>query len=206
MTIGATETTLHAVWDTNVVASLGDNPDQVASELEAQITPEEEKSWSAGTSVDWANELFRVAKHVIYSSLHGEGGTTEPIFLPADYAARERPITATQLERAGVRLAAVLNGIVSTDDPPCGNHWTRQCFCACWPNGDGQGHCNDVHTTRSGITFIDMGGRYPRNSFTAVIFAENAGNFPSLVPLWPVEFFARANSPEEARADTTRSP
>lgn len=119
--IGATETTLHAVWDTNVVASLGENPDQLASKLEAQITPEEEQSWSAGTPVDWANESFRVAKDVIYSSLHGEGGTTEPILLPIDYAARERPVTAKQLERAGIRLATVLNAaLVSTDHPASG--------------------------------------------------------------------------------------
>lgn len=30
---------------------------------------------------------------------------------------------------------------------------------------------------RSGVTFLDMGGRYPGNAFTAVIFPENADKF-----------------------------
>jgi DNA/RNA endonuclease YhcR with UshA esterase domain len=37
----------------------------------------------------------------------------------------------------------------------------------------------DVHTGRSGVTFIDMGGRYPDNNFVAVIFADDAAKFPN---------------------------
>jgi exonuclease VII large subunit len=37
---------------------------------------------------------------------------------------------------------------------------------------------SDVHTGRSGVTFIDVGGRYPDNDFTAVIFAGDATKFP----------------------------
>lgn len=39
---------------------------------------------------------------------------------------------------------------------------------------------NDVRTLRSGMTFIDVGGRYPDNEFTAVIFASDAGKFPNV--------------------------
>ena len=38
---------------------------------------------------------------------------------------------------------------------------------------------NDVHTGRSGVTFIDIGGRYPDNDFTAVIFAGDVAKFPN---------------------------
>ncbi len=74
MLVGADETNLHAVWDTNVVAALGQNPDQVASDLAAQIAPEEANSWSRGAPKDWANESFGNAKRTIYSALPGEGG------------------------------------------------------------------------------------------------------------------------------------
>lgn len=37
----------------------------------------------------------------------------------------------------------------------------------------------DVHTGRSGVTFIEVGGRYPDNDFTAVIFASDATKFPN---------------------------
>jgi DNA/RNA endonuclease YhcR with UshA esterase domain len=38
---------------------------------------------------------------------------------------------------------------------------------------------SDVHTGRSGVTFIEIGGRYPDNDFTAVIFASDATKFPN---------------------------
>ena len=41
------------------------------------------------------------------------------------------------------------------------------------------GHVSEVFTDRrSGNTFLDMGGTYPGNRFTAVIFPESAGEFP----------------------------
>jgi DNA/RNA endonuclease YhcR with UshA esterase domain len=55
--------------------------------------------------------------------------------------------------------------------------------------GDVKGHAgqtvtveaaiSDVRTLRSGVTFIDIGGRYPDNDFTAVIFASDAAKFPN---------------------------
>jgi DNA/RNA endonuclease YhcR with UshA esterase domain len=42
---------------------------------------------------------------------------------------------------------------------------------------------SDVHTGRSGITFIDLGGRYPDNAFVAVIFADDAAKFPNATAL-----------------------
>jgi DNA/RNA endonuclease YhcR with UshA esterase domain len=46
-----------------------------------------------------------------------------------------------------------------------------------------EGAVSDVHTVGSGVTFIDMGGRYPDNAFTAVIFAADAGKFPNVSAL-----------------------
>ena len=69
--IGAQETNLHSVWDTDVVAALGQDPEHVASALGAQISSADEASWGRGSPVDWANESFRIAKHAIYRSLRG---------------------------------------------------------------------------------------------------------------------------------------
>lgn len=180
--VGAEETNLHAVWDTNVVAALGQNPDQVASSLGAQIGPGEAKSWSRGAPADWANETFGIAKRVIYSALPGEGGTTAPIILPQDYAARERSVTAAQLEKAGVRLAALLNTALGSAVPSTAVQ-TIAPEAASSHVGETatvKGAVADVHTARSGVTFIDIGGRYPHNAFTAVIFSEDAGKFPNV--------------------------
>src|ERR1700757_1751552 len=42
-----------------------------------------------------------------------------------------------------------------------------------------QAAISDVHTARSGATFIDMGGEFPDNEFVAVIFADDAAKFPN---------------------------
>ena len=39
---------------------------------------------------------------------------------------------------------------------------------------------SDVRTARSGVTFIDMGGRYPDNGFVAVIFVGDIAKFPGV--------------------------
>jgi DNA/RNA endonuclease YhcR with UshA esterase domain len=41
-----------------------------------------------------------------------------------------------------------------------------------------QAPVDDVHTGPGGATFINMGGSYPDNTFTAVIFASDRAKFP----------------------------
>ncbi len=44
-----------------------------------------------------------------------------------------------------------------------------------------EGVVAEVNTTdRSGVTFLDMGGRYPNNAFTAVILKDDASKFPDV--------------------------
>jgi DNA/RNA endonuclease YhcR with UshA esterase domain len=44
-----------------------------------------------------------------------------------------------------------------------------------------EGTVSDVHTAKgSGMTFLDLGGRYPENPFTAVIFRDHASQFPNV--------------------------
>jgi len=103
--IGSEDTNLHAVWDTDVVAALGKDPEHVASALAAQITPANEASWGRGSPVDWVNECFDIAKRAIYSRLRGAGGTEAPIILPSAYAGAhatpDRDATQTRRRAAG---------------------------------------------------------------------------------------------------------
>jgi DNA/RNA endonuclease YhcR with UshA esterase domain len=44
-----------------------------------------------------------------------------------------------------------------------------------------EGTVNEVHTdARSGATFINMGGSFPNQAFTGVIFKDDAGKFPNV--------------------------
>lgn len=46
------------------------------------------------------------------------------------------------------------------------------------------GTVSEVHKSpRSGATFVNMGGRYPNDAFTGVIFADDASKFPDIEAL-----------------------
>ncbi len=102
-------TNLHAVWDDSVVRALGRSPARVALRLEASITPRERSRWQQGNPMMWANGSFAIASHDIYPLLHGRSYRYAPLILPRDYARRYAPIAALQLQKAGVRLALLLN-------------------------------------------------------------------------------------------------
>jgi hypothetical protein len=102
---GASEN-LHRVWDTDVVEALGTDPNAVASDLEARITLTQRDAWSKGSTVDWANDSFGVASREIYAKLPA---TSDTINLADNYAAGESDVVRMQLEKAGVRLGALLN-------------------------------------------------------------------------------------------------
>jgi DNA/RNA endonuclease YhcR with UshA esterase domain len=47
-----------------------------------------------------------------------------------------------------------------------------------------EGVVSEVNSTdRAGVTFVDMGGHYPDNAFTAVIFKADASKFPDISAL-----------------------
>jgi hypothetical protein len=74
-----------------------------ALKLLQDITPDKLESWSKGNPVAWANEGYEIATNIIYGKLPHSGT------LPESYAAKALPIVNEQLERAGVRLATVVN-------------------------------------------------------------------------------------------------
>jgi S1/P1 Nuclease len=96
-------TNLHAVWDTGIVELvLGPDERSYALQLVKDVTPGKRDSWSKGNPAAWANEGHEIAAHIIYELPHAAT-------LPDSYEAEVLPIVNEQLERAGVRLAKVLN-------------------------------------------------------------------------------------------------
>jgi len=102
-------TNLHAVWDTAVAEALGGSEEAVAATLARKIKQSDRESWSQGSVETWANETWKGAKRFVYGGFSGSGATDAPIVLPSSYANAQTTVVALQLERAGVRLAAVLN-------------------------------------------------------------------------------------------------
>jgi hypothetical protein len=104
-------TTLHALWDTDILAlTVKGDERRYALTLARSITQQQAALWRGG-SQDWANESYRIAVSVIYKRLPDADG-----ILPMSYEADVLPIMNEQLQRAGVRLAAVLNAALAFPD------------------------------------------------------------------------------------------
>ena len=99
---------LHAYWDTQFVRRLGADPASIAATLLTRITPAQLSQWSQGTPTDWAQESSRLARASVYATLPkpDAGGVYR---LPASYVTRSGPLVGSQLSKAGVRLATLLN-------------------------------------------------------------------------------------------------
>jgi hypothetical protein len=98
-------TNLHAVWDSGILAAAHINDERgYALELAHSITPEEAEKWRSGTPVDWADDSYGVASNLIYGVWPHSPGD-----LPASYEQKAIYVVQVQIEKAGVRLAAVLN-------------------------------------------------------------------------------------------------
>jgi hypothetical protein len=108
---GPRTTNLHGYWDRTVVEGMGPDPQAISARLRARITPAQKASWERGDLRGWALESFVVAQRSAYGlgSPPGCGADAAPRALPAGYANAAGTAAAVQLEKAGVRLALVLN-------------------------------------------------------------------------------------------------
>jgi hypothetical protein len=102
------QTNLHAVWDTGVIESAVRGDERgYALQLARNITGAERKLWSSDDPVSWANDAHEIAGTEIYGKLPHDGA------IPESYEVQALPIVNEQLAKAGVRLAAVLNKVLT---------------------------------------------------------------------------------------------
>jgi hypothetical protein len=110
--IGPRPSNLHSYWDTGVIVEMGRDSEVLAEKLRVQITPELRARWEKGDPESWAEESYKIAKSEVYSlgSKPGcESIDRSPLVPRAAYDTNAQSVAAVQLEKAGVRLAWVLN-------------------------------------------------------------------------------------------------
>lgn len=103
---------LHQVWDRMVGLRAPGGARGLATALEGQITQQAVVAWANGTPGTWALESYQIAKTQIYA--HMAPGPTrrgQDLQLGPGYASEMQPIAAIQLEKAGIRLAWILNSV-----------------------------------------------------------------------------------------------
>jgi S1/P1 Nuclease len=112
--IGICSGNLHAAWDTCLVLrAVGDDANQAATELLKTITPARMEGWTHSEPMDWANESFAIAEQVQTKYCVRQGASCDQ---PAGketiddaYIVANVPVVREQLQKAGVRLAHLLD-------------------------------------------------------------------------------------------------
>lgn len=96
---------LHWIWDSGLLEGISRNAEGLAPQLESRITAQDRSQWITGSIEDWAIQGHRLAQKIAYGDLAGQN----PAPITAVYEQQADPAIELQLERAGVRLAFVLN-------------------------------------------------------------------------------------------------
>ncbi len=107
---------LHSVWDSILLRQYlgGEDVSQYADKLNSRITPQQMKDWSGGSVADWAWESHQQAVAHTYAGVPIQD---TPFNLDQQYVAGNREVVETQLSRAGIRLANLLNKAFQSAGP-----------------------------------------------------------------------------------------
>lgn len=102
---------LHAYWDVSVVNALGQSAAQIAEQLDSHLSAADINTWTPGTPQSWAMDTFEIGRRDAYAlpstPTCQSGGS---VALSPAYQHQAEKDAVTQLLKAAVRLAAVLNG------------------------------------------------------------------------------------------------
>jgi len=110
---------LHSLWDSGLLGRIG-TEDALFPKLSADAA-KHRKKWAKGTVESWAEESHKDAQKIVYGKLpkpskapaHAAAlanpAPAAPLAISAAYEKKADPLIAEQLEKAGVRLAYVLN-------------------------------------------------------------------------------------------------
>lgn len=104
-------TNLHSVWDTDLVreAMGGLSWSDFADRLDAQISREQRKAWANGDLKTWVLDANKLARDKAYADVPLNGAQAVPVPLTQEYLNANAEVVREQLQRAGVRLAKILN-------------------------------------------------------------------------------------------------
>jgi len=101
---------LHGVWDSYITRDQRGQWRRFGQALHEDINPVDRTLWAESDPLVWANESFRVVEDYVYENLEGPGKSR----LGAGYVEENRRTVERQLKKAGARLGALLNEVLTT--------------------------------------------------------------------------------------------
>ncbi len=100
---------LHGLWDSGLLGRMG-TEDALFPAWSAE-SMKHKKKWARGSVENWAEQAHKDAVKITYGKLpKSEAG--KPAVITAQYEAAADPLIRMQIEKAGARLARVLNEIL----------------------------------------------------------------------------------------------
>jgi hypothetical protein len=111
---GLCDANLHSAWDTCLVLkAVGEDVGEAATELLKTITPARIEGWTHSAPMDWTNESFAIAEQARTEYCIRQGASCDHpsgnVKIDAAYVSVNTPIIREQLQKAGVRLAHLLD-------------------------------------------------------------------------------------------------
>ena len=103
------EWNLHSLWDTGILSRRRGSWRRLARKIHE--TPRSiDAEWSEANLLQWVAESYKLAVDVVYPSLPPDSRVGR------FYVEAHRPIVDVQLHKAGLRMAALLNAVLGTQD------------------------------------------------------------------------------------------
>ena len=104
---------LHAIWDVHMVRRLIREKGGEDAVVSRGIGDAQRAAWEQGSISEWVNESHELARDLVYPSLPAafscSGRITGILTIGEEYYSRAGPMIETQIRKAGIRLARVLN-------------------------------------------------------------------------------------------------
>lgn len=97
---------LHSLWDSALLGRIG-TEDQLFPALSA-ASARHARSWSKGSVEDWAEQAHKASQKIVYGRLPKTAPGAPAVISPA-YERAADPLIRAQIEKAGARLARVLD-------------------------------------------------------------------------------------------------
>jgi len=97
---------LHSLWDSGLMSRMP-KEDELYTQYSAE-SARHAKKWSKGTVYDWAEETHKASQKITYGRLP-KAAPGAVVSIDARYEQKADPLIRMQIEKAGARLARVLN-------------------------------------------------------------------------------------------------
>ncbi len=100
-------TNLHSAWDSGLIGRMPKEA-ELFTQFSADLTVKRAAKWGRGTVEEWAEQSHKAAQKVVYGKLP-KAPVGELVKVDTAYERVADPVIKVQIEKAGARLAAVLN-------------------------------------------------------------------------------------------------